>query len=132
MTEKQQDANGSDGGNGSSETGDGTDTKYGNIEGRKAYELYNEKDLSYRQIAEESTVSKDTVRRRIKDFEGGVAQGQESVEPEDFEPQRLKEALEDEEPENEVYETWDCPAGCGAQVQEGASSCPNCDTDLEW
>lgn len=131
MSNEPADEGVSDGQNPGSETGD---TTYGDIAGKEAYNLYNgEEDLSYRQIAEQSDISKDTVRRRIKNFEGGLAQGQESVEPEDFEPSRLRKALEDEEPEEDIYEAWECPVeGCDSQVQEGDSQCGNCGTDLDW
>jgi len=99
----------------------------------RAYDLYDNKGHSYREIAGMYDTSHTTVRRRVETYKSGMESGVEEVtsNPEEYE---LTELSDDEESDENPFETT-CPA-CGNMIETpdsaGENPCPECGKTLNW
>lgn len=117
------------------EQGDGETTDEASHDGEtltasRAYQLKEEQGLSYREIGNLYGKSKDTARRRYKEFEKGVETGKNEAGPNDFSVEELRQAISDKQDDDNPFE-YECP-GCGAPIAEGEEVCDNCDAEIEW
>lgn len=101
---------------------------------KKAYTLTEQKDHLGRHVAEAYGVSEGYVSQQKGDYKEGMEEGRQSVSPSDFEAEELRDAIGDDEPENDPYEN-ECPL-CGELIPSpdnaGKHDCPECGETIEW
>lgn len=102
------------------------------LTGEKAYNLYHEKGYTQKQIGEKFNVSQSYVSQLINTYDEaldkGKEQGKEQVDPTDFDPDTLENALKDKKSKEDEY---NCGT-CGAEVQYLDPECPECENTLQW
>lgn len=105
---------------------------------RTAYRLTEEQGMTQSEVGEMFGVSQPRVSTLKSQYESARDEGAESVTPDQFEPEELKEALNDSEPDENPYEGTDCPR-CGKEIpatkypsEPGVHDCPHCGEPIQW
>lgn len=101
---------------------------------KEAWELTEEKGIPGKLVAQAYDITESWVSQRKAEYEEARQDGKESVGPDDFEPDELRNALGDEPADTNPYEHT-CPE-CGDLIEPpntaGKHPCPACGQTLEW
>lgn len=101
---------------------------------KDAWVLTEEKGHKGKDVADAYDVTESWVSQRKTEHKESYESGRESVSPGDFEAEELKDALGDEVPDSNPYDT-SCPL-CDNLIDKpstpGIHPCPHCGNDLEW
>lgn len=116
----------------------GSDRSNETLTPKTAYRLTKEQGLTQTEVGDMFGVTQPRVSTLVSQYEEAKQEGRESVSPDDFSREELESVLADEEPEDNPFESVECPA-CGADIAKGEAPnsagkhpCPHCGTKIEW
>lgn len=105
---------------------------------KEAYTLTVDNGMKGVTVAKMFDVTPAYVSQRKSQYEEAKNDGVESVTPDRFEEEELRDALEDKPPEDNPYETTMCPR-CSGEIMEtekpneaGNHPCPLCGEVIQW
>lgn len=100
---------------------------------KEAWRLTEEKGRLGKEVAAIFDISEARVSQLKSQYQEGLEEGKQSVEPGDFEAEELKEALGDSATDNQYEHT--CPR-CNGIIDSpdsaGTHDCPKCGEPIEW
>lgn len=100
---------------------------------KEAYQLTEQQGLMGKTVARMFDISQSRVSQLKGQYEEGLQEGRESVDPTDFSTEELEEAISDEEEENPYEHTClHCNAIIPSPDSPGVHPCPECGGDLKW